>query len=142
MTDIRWKQRFQNFERAFILLRSALETKPLEEFSDLEQEGIIQRFEYTFELAWKTVKDYLLFNGVNLEKITPRDTIKQAFAANIIKDGQAWLDMLEDRNLMSHTYENTIFKKVIKTIKDVHLNTLEQTYLMLKEKSVEEWTLD
>jgi hypothetical protein len=57
--DIRWKQRFQNFDRAFVLLRSALEEKPIAQFNRLEQEGLIQRFEYTYELAWKTAKDYL-----------------------------------------------------------------------------------
>jgi Nucleotidyltransferase substrate binding protein like len=60
--DIRWHQRFQNFERGFILLRSALEGRGIEESSDLELEGLIQRFEYTFELAWKTLKDYLEHN--------------------------------------------------------------------------------
>lgn len=56
MNDIRWKQRFQNFDRVFILLRSALEDQPLDQLSDLEQEGVIQRFEYSYELAWKTIK--------------------------------------------------------------------------------------
>jgi nucleotidyltransferase substrate binding protein (TIGR01987 family) len=60
--DIRWKQRFQNYDRAFILLRSAIEDNDLEKLSALEQEGTIQRFEYTFELAWKTLKDYLTDN--------------------------------------------------------------------------------
>ncbi len=62
--DVRWKQRFQNFDKAFVLLRSAFDDRNLEDFSDLEQEGIIQRFEFTFELAWKTIKDYLQDNGV------------------------------------------------------------------------------
>jgi nucleotidyltransferase substrate binding protein (TIGR01987 family) len=62
--DIRWQQRFQNFDRAFVLLRSALQDRPLDEYSALEQEGIIQRFEYAYELAWKTMKDYLEANGV------------------------------------------------------------------------------
>ena len=65
-TDVRWQQRFQNFRRAFTLLREALENKNIDDYSDLEREGIIQRFEYTFELGWKTLKDYLEFNGVNL----------------------------------------------------------------------------
>ncbi|HEY5585015.1 MAG TPA: nucleotidyltransferase substrate binding protein [Ruminiclostridium sp.] len=72
--DIRWKQRFQNFDRAFLLLRSVFEEKDRGEFSQLEQEGIILRFEYTYELAWKTMKDYLLDNGiVILNEITPRN---------------------------------------------------------------------
>lgn len=63
-TDIRWQQRFQNFDRAFILLRSALEDRLLEDLSDLEQEGVIQRFEYSYELAWKKMKDFLENDGI------------------------------------------------------------------------------
>ena len=71
MNDIRWQQRFHNFDRAFSLLRTALASKPLEEFYDLEQEGIIQRFEYSYELAWKTMKDYLEGSGIDLSCNTP-----------------------------------------------------------------------
>ena len=92
--DIRWKQRLENFERAFLLLKEAFEKDPAE-MSDLEKEGVIQRFEYTFELAWKTLHDYLVYSGVSFDQITPRSIIKQAFAAKIIKDGQTWMDMLE-----------------------------------------------
>lgn len=80
MTDIRWKQRFQNYSKAYNLLKEALEAKELSEYSDLEKEGIAQRYEYTFELAWKVLKDYLLYSGINLEQITPRSVIKEAFA--------------------------------------------------------------
>ncbi len=90
--DIRWKQRFGNLDRAYTLLRSALEEKRPDQLSDLEQEGVILRFEYTYELAWKTMKDYLEENGVVLEEITPRSVIKEAFAARIIPDGQVWID--------------------------------------------------
>ena len=64
--DIRWRQRFQNYRRAFELLRTTLEDREISDFSDLEQEGIVQRFEFTFELCWKTFKDYLEFSGVRL----------------------------------------------------------------------------
>jgi len=108
-SDIRWKQRFENFERAFGLLREAFAQSPAE-MSDLEKEGAIQRFEYTFELAWKTLKDYLIYSGVVFDQITPRSVIKQAFAAKIIQDGQTWIDMLDQRNLMSHTYDDESFR--------------------------------
>lgn len=86
--DIRWLQRFENFSRAYGLLRSALEERDLDDFSDLEQEGIIQRFEYTYELSWKTMKDYLEHEGVVISPVTPRNVIKEAFAARIVEDGQ------------------------------------------------------
>ena len=130
MTDaIRWKQRFENFERAFLLLQEAFRKDP-SEMSDLEKEGAIQRF----ELAWKTLKDYLVYNGVVFDPITPRSVIKQAFTARIIKDGQTWIDMLEQRNVMSHTYDKESFEVVFDNISRHYLAALEQAFTWLKEK--------
>ena len=78
--DIRWKQRFQNFDRAFVLLRDALEEGP-GALNQLEKEGVVQRFEYSFELAWKTVKDYLEESGIVFPTVTPRQVLKDGFAA-------------------------------------------------------------
>jgi nucleotidyltransferase substrate binding protein (TIGR01987 family) len=82
--------------------------------SVLEKEGMIQRFEYTFELSWKTLKDYLESRGVQVQ--FPRDIIKEAFSAGIIHDGDIWMDMLDNRNLMSHTYQEEIFREVIDNV--------------------------
>jgi nucleotidyltransferase substrate binding protein (TIGR01987 family) len=124
MTDIRWQQRFQNFNRAFVLLRSAFEGRSLEQFSDLEQEGIIQRFEYSYELAWKTMKDYLEANGVIITPVTPRTVIKEAFAAGMIDNGQVWIDMMLHRNLLAHTYDFSKFKEVLEAIESHYLDAL------------------
>ena len=105
--DIRWKQRFQNFRRAFNLLRSALEDT--NEYSDLELEGIIQRFEYTFELSWKTFKDYLEHSGIILEEVTPRKIIKECANKGIFAaagmSADVYLNMMLERNALSHTYD-------------------------------------
>src|ERR1051325_9170025 len=103
--DIRWIQRSEHFEKALLLLREAFEHP--DQLSDLEKEGAIQRFEYTVELAWKALKDYLEASGVALDQKTPKHVIKQAFAANLIQDGQTWIDMLETRNRLSHTYDES-----------------------------------
>ena len=113
--DTRWKQRFQNFEKGFLLLREALENGP-GSLNKLEQEGVIQRFEYTFELAWKSIKDYLEENGVVIAPVTPRQVVKDAFAAKLIEDGQIWIDMLDHRNLLSHTYDFSVFEKAVEDI--------------------------
>ena len=113
--DIRWRQRFQNFENGFLLLREALENGP-GSLNKLEQEGVIQRFEYTFELAWKSMKDYLEENGVLIAPVTPRQVVKDAFAAKLIEDGQIWIDMLNHRNLLSHTYDFSVFEKAVEDI--------------------------
>jgi nucleotidyltransferase substrate binding protein (TIGR01987 family) len=82
--DIRWRQRFQNFKKAFEQLRDSV--LKVDELSDLEKEGMVQRFEYTFELAWKTLKDYLEEQQVNAK--FPREVIKQSFHYEIIQDGE------------------------------------------------------
>ena len=97
-SDTRWKQRFQNFDRALVLLREALERGP-GVLSNLEKEGVIQRFEYTFELAWKTIKDFLEEGGLIISPLTPRQVLKDAYVAKVLADGQGWIDMLDHRNL-------------------------------------------
>lgn len=125
---MRWQQRFNNFSRAFVLLRTALETRPLEQFSDLEQEGIIKRFEYSYELAWKTMKDYLEENGVIITPVTPRNVIKEAFAAGMIDNGQVWIDMMLHRNLLAHTYDFSKFKEVLEAVENNYLAALSRIH--------------
>jgi nucleotidyltransferase substrate binding protein (TIGR01987 family) len=101
-SDIRWKQRFDNFDRAFVLLREVCD-RGVTSLSQLEKEGAIQRFEVAFELAWKTLKDYLEESGMVVNPVTPRNVIKEAFAAKLLEDAQVWIDMMLHRNLLSHT---------------------------------------
>lgn len=113
--DIRWKQRFANLSQAHRLLEEALR-KGVDNLNQLEKEGLTQRFEFTFELAWKTLKDYLDDSGVSIAISTPREVIKAAFAANIIDDGVLWQRMLDHRNLLSHTYDEQRFDEAVKAI--------------------------
>jgi nucleotidyltransferase substrate binding protein (TIGR01987 family) len=108
VTDVRWKQRFDSYRRALDRLRQPA-TGGVERLSQLEKEGLIQRFEFTFELAWKTLRDYLIYQGITLDAATPRHTIKAAFSAGILSDGRLWIDMLESRNVMSHQYDEAQF---------------------------------
>lgn len=113
--DIRWKQRFQNFDRALTLLDEALKDGP-EALNQLETEGVVQRFEYSFELAWKVMKDFLDESGVMISVVTPKSVIKEAYSAKLIADGQVWIDMLNHRNLLSHTYNQANFEKAVVAI--------------------------
>lgn len=128
--DIRWQQRFINFQRAFLLLREAMERDPAQ-LSQLEKEGIIQRFEYTFELAWKVLKDKLENDGIELDKISPKAVVRQAFTAKYISNPDIWLKMIGDRNLMSHTYDFAKFEAIIQTIRESYLPFLDDWYLEL-----------
>ena len=128
--EVRWHYRFRNFSRAYTLLREAMERK-VAELNELEREGAIQRFEYTFELAWLTLKDRLEYAGVTLSEITPRNVIREAFAAKLIADADAWMDMLVDRNLMSHTYDFARFEAVIENTRSRYLAVLDNLYQRL-----------
>ena len=101
--DIRWKQRFNNFLKALQTLAEAVELAQHRELTKLEQQGLIQCFECTHELAWNVLKDYLEeqgFGGI----IGSKNASRQAFKDALILDGEAWMDMIKARNLTSHTY--------------------------------------
>ena len=134
----RWRQRYSNFERALALLSEALEAKPLEAYSRLEQEGIVQRFEYTFELAWKTLKDLLYFEGYD-EK-TPRGVIRRAFAVDWISEADAacWLDSLDKRNLLSHTYNEQMAQEALVLIRDHYYPLLQRLRAFLRTKMADD----
>ena len=134
--EIRWKYRFLNFSRAYSLLREALETD-IEELNQLEREGIIQRFEYTFELAWQLLKDRMENDGVVISPVAPRNVISEAVAAGMINDGETWVDMLIDRNKMAHTYNFSTFESVILNIQGRYLSILNAIYQRLAEEMLE-----
>jgi len=131
--DIRWKQRFENFERTVNLLREPIQ-QGVETLNDLEKEGVIQRFEMAVELAWKTLKDYLENAGVKMQPVTPRAVVKEAFSARIIENGQLWIDMLDHRNLLSHTYNIETFEKAVQAINLRYFPILEQLCQWFKER--------
>lgn len=110
----RWQYRFQNFRKAYFLLQEAV--SELGNLSQLEKEGLIQRFEFCTELAWKTIKDYLESENVIFKQKTPRTILKEAIALNFLTRGQTWLDILDARNIMSHTYDFEYFENVISDI--------------------------
>ncbi len=128
MEDIRYKQRFENFENAFLKLKSALE---IDEPSEIEKAGVIQYFEITFELAWKLLKDYLGYLGYDVK--SPRDSIKRAFNLELISNGEQWLNALVDRNLTVHTYNQDEADAIYKRIKESYFSLFETLYSKFKE---------
>jgi len=135
----RWIYRLDNYKRAFALLREAVEIIQARELTQLEKEGVIQRFEYTWELAWKVLGDYLDSKGVVLETVTPAAVIKAAFAAKLITNGDTWMKALDARNKMSHTYNLQTFEKIIADICAQYFGVLDALHLMMLEKAVEEF---
>jgi len=129
---IRWEQRFANYQHALRLLTVAVER--IEELDDLGKEGLVQRFEYTFELAWKTLKDFLNAKGVDVR--FPRDVIKRAFSDGVIENGEIWLDMLEQRNRLAHTYNETDFKHSVDFIVAVYFDQLVELQRYLESEQL------
>ena len=125
--EARWHYRFRNFSRAYALLSEALE-QDVAELNELEREGAIQRFEYTFQLGWLTLKDRLEYGGIVVGDVTPRNVIRAAFAAKLIDDAEVWIDMLVDRNLMSHTYDFARFEAVLGNVRSRYLTVLGNLY--------------
>jgi nucleotidyltransferase substrate binding protein (TIGR01987 family) len=124
--DVRWKQRFQNFEKAFLFFQTVIDQ---EIYTPLEVGGLVQAFEFTFELGWKTVKDYLYEQGLTTNY--PREAIKQGFQTQIIEDGHIWLHMLEKRNELSHTYNEVVAEHAVDIIKYQYYPAIYQVYLFL-----------
>jgi len=127
--EIRWRQRFDNFEKAYKLLEKYIDIKAPNE---LERAGIIQFFEMTFELAWKMMKDYLEAEEFRIR--TPREAVKQAFQSELLQDGQVWMDALEDRSLATHTYDESTAIEIEKRIKASYFPALRQFYQVMKNE--------
>lgn len=114
--DIRWKQRFQNYKKALHQLGKFVAQK---ELSELENQGLVKAFEYTFELAWNTLKDFLEYQG-QTDIFGSRDTIRMAFQLNLIEDGEEWMDMIKSRNLTSHTYNEETAREICQAVIKVY----------------------
>ncbi len=127
---IRLKERFEAFSTALERLKEAIDMYK-EDKNAVLLDGTIQRFEFTVELAWKTIKVYLEYEKLG-EFNSPRSVIKEAYKINLIEDGEKWLDMLDDRNLTSHTYDENTTKEIYRNIITDYYNVL----FKFKEKMI------
>ena len=128
--ETRRNQRFENFDKAYKLLEKYVD---LADPTEIEQMGIIQAFEMSFELAWKLMKDHLEAEGFQVS--SPRDTIKQAYQAGIITDGHAWIDALEARNSTVHTYDSNVADQILNQITEVYFFALQQFHQFMKKQN-------
>ncbi len=115
VSDIRWQQRFANFKKALRQLQEAVELSAQRELSKLEKQGVIQAFEFTHELAWNVLKDYLQDQG-NQNIRGSRDATREAFKVALIGDGEQWMAMIQSRNISSHTYDEQTADKLVEAI--------------------------
>lgn len=125
----RWKQRFENFENAFLFLEKGIQQK---HYTKLEEGGLIQAFEFTFELAWKTLKDKLELEGIKVS--FPRQVLKQAFQGEYLQNGKLWMRVLEERNTMAHVYNEKEAQALIQKIKIEYYPAFKDLYTFLKNQ--------
>lgn len=129
--DIRWQQRFQNFEDAFKQLKAAVNLSETKNLSELENQGLFQSFEVTHELAWNVLKDYFFYQG-NPNITGSRDATREAFNKGLIMNGEAWMDMIKSRNLTSHTYNKKISSDIVSSIKTLYFQAFLDFELKMK----------
>ncbi len=126
--DIRWRQRFQNFEKSLAYLQQAIHiSKP----DIIQKAGLIQFFEISFELAWNVIKDYLEEQGF-MDIKSPRGALKKGFETGLISDGHSWMQLLEDRNITSHAYDEATVDMIEGLIRKKYYPLLEQLYDTLR----------
>ena len=130
--EIRWVQRANSFEKALGRLRAAVKLAEQRELSDLEAQGLIQGFEYTHELAWKTLKNFLEAQGI-VNLYGSRDTTRAAFRNGLIENGEVWMDMVDKRNLTSHTYDEKTAAQVVMTIRNAYFAEFEKLLVRFQQ---------
>ena len=126
--DIRWKQRFENFNKALSQFAKFIDKK---ELNDLEEQGLIQSFEYTHELAWNVMKDFLTFEGIQ-NVIGSRSATREAFNKGLIEEGQIWMDMIVSRNESVHTYNEETANKIVHKIKEIYFMEIVNFNIKMK----------
>ncbi|MBD8487366.1 nucleotidyltransferase substrate binding protein [Echinicola sp. CAU 1574] len=144
--DIRWEQRFANYNKALLKLEQAVEyirenyyhegeydEQLFEKGEDIVKEGLIQRFEYTHELAWNVMKDFLKERG-NIEIYGSRDATREAFSTGLIREGKIWMEMIQSRNKTSHTYNEDTAQEIFSKILEEYFPELLAFRVIMKEK--------
>ena len=118
----RFEERQSDYKKALLKLKEALQEEPTEIVID----GILHRYEFTFELAWKTIKDYLEYMGIVNKVGSPRENIQLAYQQGIINDGELWIEMMLPRNSLSHLYDEETSRKIYNDIKNKYIQAFEK----------------
>lgn len=135
--DIRWIQRFNNFTKAFSRLEEAVLLAKQRQLSELEKQGLIQAFEFTHELAWNTLKDFLEGRGAGT-LFGSKDTTRAAFKSGIIENGDVWMAMVKSRNLTSHTYDESVATSIAAAVRDAYFVEFKALKTRLEQMRQEE----
>lgn len=133
--DVRWQQRFSNYQKALAQLKDAVSLAQERSLTNLEKQGMVQAFEYTHELAWKTLADFLKFQGYT-DLFGSKDTVRQAFSIGLLAQGEVWMAMIKSRNQTSHTYNEAVAEEIVSAIKEqymIEFLALQETFNKLRD---------
>lgn len=130
--DIRWQQRFDNFQNALEELTEAVDLYRERPLSKLEKQGLVKAFEFTHELAWNVMKDYFEYQG-KISIMGSRDATREAFNRGMITDGENWMEMIKSRNKSSHTYNQETADELVEDT----VNIFHGLFLQLENKLME-----
>ena len=134
--DSRWNEKLNDFGKALIRLNEAIDESKNNPVSSTLKDGVIQRFEFCYEICWKLIKYYLENEGIQEAK-SPKSTFREAFKIGIIEDGEKWIDMLNDRNLISHVHDEEVAFDIYNKIRSTYYNDMNNMYMLLKSKVVD-----
>lgn len=132
--DIRWKQRLHNYERALAQFNEAITLSKERPLSNLERQGLIQAFEFTHELAWKTLQDYFRYQGIS-DIVGSRDVFRKSLEVGLIHDGAKWFESIQSRNLTSHVYDQEVVNDLIQVIVGDYDSLLNELFNTLRKLS-------
>ena len=139
--DIRWLQRFSHYNSALSQLKEAVDLSKTRPLSKLEKQGLIQCFEYTHELAWKTLKDFLENQGF-IDLFGSKDATRQAFKLGIISQGETWMNMIKSRNQTSHLYDEKAVEEIITLILEKYFSEFLLLNIKMEELKEKECNMD
>jgi nucleotidyltransferase substrate binding protein (TIGR01987 family) len=125
-------QRFSNYQKALKQLKEAVDLMEIRDLSNLEKQGMIQAFEYTHELAWKTMKDFLKSRG-NADIYGSRDATREGFQLGLIEDGELWMKMIQSRNLTSHLYDEKTAEEMIQLIRGFYIEAFDKLRMKMND---------
>ena len=128
----RWEQKLNSYRKALRRLAEVVNVAKIRQLNDFEADGMIQRFEFTFELAWKLMKSYAEYQGTDKEIMGSRDAIRWAFENKLIADSNVWMEMVKRRNDTSHTYDEDTASEVVLRIKDSYYQAFMEFYDKMK----------
>ncbi len=134
----RWEQKLNSYQKALSRLAEVVNVMKVRQLNDFEADGLIQRFEFTFDLAWKLIKSYAEYQGTDKDIMGSRDAVRWAFENKLILDSDVWMEMIKRRNDTSHTYDEDFSADVVLRVKESYFQEFVDLYNKMRSLSTQQ----